>query len=111
MMKRYLIGGVALLGMLVVLSEPSLVRAAGKAEVDQGQKPLSVAKSFSETMKDLSGTSARVTLVLKNGKEYAGFVKEVGNGQVVLTKLSGRDFFDAMIASSEIAALEIQARK
>ena len=51
-----------------------------------------------------------VTLKLDSGEELTGVLRNVGDDAVVLEKLSGRDFYDAVVDVEEIAALIYKAR-
>ena len=50
----------------------------------------------------------RVSVVLTTGPEVAGIVTVVGDKVVQLSKLSGREFFDAVVAIDHIAAVIIR---
>ena len=52
-----------------------------------------------------------VTVVLSNGKEYRGRVAAVADDALLLTGIAGREFFDALIDTDEIVAIEAQARQ
>jgi hypothetical protein len=49
-------------------------------------------------------------LVLRGGASYTGLVKDVGAHAVVLTRLSGKEFFDAYVPLRAIVALEERVR-
>jgi hypothetical protein len=51
-----------------------------------------------------------VTVVLKGGHSYSGKVGQVGDHHVLLSELSGKEFFDALVAIDEIAAIEVRVR-
>jgi hypothetical protein len=53
---------------------------------------------------------ARVELTLRSGAQLSGFVTEVGVHAIVLSELTGREFFDAMVFTGEIAAIATQVR-
>ncbi len=53
---------------------------------------------------------ARVSIQLIGGKSYEGFVGEVRDVYVVITRLAGRDFYDALVRIDSIAAIEVQTR-
>ncbi|MEJ2170825.1 MAG: hypothetical protein P8X90_35485 [Desulfobacterales bacterium] len=48
---------------------------------------------------------------LKSGKSFQGFVKAVGTNTVHLEKLTGKDFYDALIRIDQIAAIEAKFRE
>ena len=66
--------------------------------------------SFEDHLKTLKGAKKTVTLVLKNGKAYSGYVTDVDSGSVVLSELVGKEFYDALISVPDITALELRAK-
>jgi hypothetical protein len=50
----------------------------------------------------------RVSVVLTTGPELAGVVTVVGDKVVQLSKLSGREFFDAVVALDHIGAVIVR---
>ena len=52
---------------------------------------------------------ASVELQLRNGQSLAGAVAEVGDHYVHLTKLAGRDFYDALVRIEDISAIVVRA--
>jgi len=54
--------------------------------------------------------SRRVTVRLRSGQELTGTVREVSARHVQLGALSGRDFFDAVIALEAIEAVIVRTR-
>jgi hypothetical protein len=68
-------------------------------------KPGQGTRAVLEKQKD-----ATVTVQLKSGKELTGRVATVGERVLHLTRLSGRDFYDAVIELSEIEAVIVKAR-
>lgn len=53
----------------------------------------------------------RVQLILTNGHEVSGTIKNVGEKMVHLESLSGKDFFDALIRLDDISVVEAQFRQ
>jgi hypothetical protein len=51
-----------------------------------------------------------VTVNLRSGKTFQGYVKTVGNGLLHLEKLAGKDFYDALIRIEDISAMEVKFR-
>jgi hypothetical protein len=68
-----------------------------------------VGASMADNLKSLSGK--KVTVTLDSGKTLTGFVKEVGNHLLHLEKLTGKDYFDALIRIQSITAVEARFRK
>ena len=87
-----------------------ILATTGHAVENKAAPKLSAAMSMNDTLKGLMGTQTPVEIVLGNGKVYGGFVKEVGTGTVLLTKLSQKEFYDAMIKIEDISAVEVRMR-
>ena len=51
-----------------------------------------------------------IVVVLQGGASYAGKVKDVGTGAVILTELRGKEFFGAWIPLAAIVAMEERVR-
>ena len=64
--------------------------------------------SFEDNLKAFKGKYVRVTL--SSGQQMAGTVKEVKNGMLHIEKLTGRDFFDALIMIKDISAIDTKFR-
>ncbi|RPI77569.1 MAG: hypothetical protein EHM45_08570 [Desulfobacteraceae bacterium] len=65
--------------------------------------------SFEEQLKLIQQGHKKVTIVLKSGKEYSGNVAEIEQGRLLLTKLVGKEYFDALVHIEDISALESRA--
>ena len=66
--------------------------------------------TVADNLSRLSASAKSVELVLKNGKSYKGKLGSVGDHAVVVTQIEGREFFDALVLTDEIAAIEVRAR-
>ncbi len=55
-------------------------------------------------------TGKQVSVTLTSGTAYTGKVKSVHNGLLVLEKLTGKSYFDALIRTKKICAMETQVR-
>jgi hypothetical protein len=66
------------------------------------------AASLADNIKSFSGKD--VFVHLRSGKTVQGYVKSVGNALIHLEKLSGRDFYDALIRIEDISAIEVKFR-
>lgn len=55
-------------------------------------------------------TGKRVVLRLESGDEIEGTVTMVGNSPLHLTKLSGREFYDAVVSIDKISAIRMRVR-
>jgi hypothetical protein len=51
-----------------------------------------------------------VIVDLRSGKTLQGYVKSVGNGLVHIEKLAGKDFYDALVRTEDISAIEVKFR-
>lgn len=73
--------------------------------------PLSAKVGIAANLRALMEAKKPVTVVLKGGaKSYTAHIADVGEDCVVLTELSGKEFFDAVVEIDEIAAIEVRAR-
>ena len=52
-----------------------------------------------------------VTVTLSSGKQMTGFVKDVKNGLLHLERLSLKDYYDALIRTDHISAIEARVRQ
>jgi hypothetical protein len=66
----------------------------------------------SDTMRDvLSEYSGKVlALRLESGEELEGTVTMVGNGLVHISKLTGKEFYDAVVSIDKISAVRMRMR-
>ena len=80
---------------------------AGPAVPVQGAK-FDVSSSIKDNLKAYVGKD--VLIHLRSGKTFQGYVKAVGDQVVHLEKLSGRDFYDALIRIDDISAIEAKFR-
>jgi hypothetical protein len=67
-----------------------------------------VSFSMAENLKAYVGKD--ILIHLRSGKTFQGYVKAVGDQVVHLEKLSGRDFYDALIRIDDISAIEAKFR-
>jgi hypothetical protein len=102
-MKRSILGGSAATALLLALAAP--VRAQAPAE-----GPFNPATTVRDNLQRLQSGAKTVELLLKNGKSYKGKLASVGDHAVVVTQIEGREFFDALVLTDEIAAVEVRAR-
>ena len=64
--------------------------------------------SMQENLKSLVGKDVYVHL--HTGDTLQGYVKAVGDKQVHLEKLAGKDFYDALIRLDDVSAIEVKFR-
>ncbi len=65
-----------------------------------------------ETMRDvISEYSGKVLAIrLESGEEIEGTVSMVGNGLVQISKLTGKEFYDAVVSIDKIVAVRMRTR-
>ena len=82
------------------------------AQADKGGEKIKLNAEFSmaDTLKTFKGSKTRVSLLLRNGISYNGIVLEVGPNFAVISQLSGKDFFDALVRLDDVSGLEVKAR-
>ena len=95
----------AILLIVVFFALPAQVDAKSKVVAIEGMS-YNVNASLEENLKSLIGTKVLVTCV--SGKTISGFVKKVGNHFVHVEKLDGKEYFDALIRTENIDAIEAQ---
>ncbi len=88
----------ALLASVTLASLPALAAEVRIAATDTVESVLTAQKS------------KRVTVRLRSGQEMTGTVREITPRLVHLGALSGREFFDAVIAVESIEAVVIRTR-
>lgn len=79
------------------------------ASAQAAAKPvLDVSKTLAANLADLSGKS--VTIHLRSGETLSGVVQAANAERLHLSKLTGKDFFDALVSIEAIDAIEARAR-
>jgi sRNA-binding regulator protein Hfq len=71
---------------------------------------LNAKHSMKDNLEAAREAKARVQVYLEGGTTLSGFVGEVGHHLVVIKALTGRDFYDALVAIDAIAAFDVQTR-
>ncbi len=66
--------------------------------------------SLQDTLKQAQAEKIKIALHLRSGEKLSGVVGEVGDHHVVLTRLTGHEFFDALVRIDDISAIEAQVR-
>jgi predicted secreted Zn-dependent protease len=82
--------------------------AEAKSAVPIEGAKFSVSVSLKDNLKSLIGKD--VVVNLRSGKTHQGFVKAVGDEFIHLEKLSGRDFYDALVRITDISSIELKFR-
>jgi hypothetical protein len=93
--------------LAVILATAPAVQARS-AEAVEGAV-FNVSQSINDNLKIYTGKD--VVVHLRSGKSLQGYVKSVGNHFLHLEKLSGRDFYDALIRIDDISAMEAKFRE
>jgi len=97
--------GMALLAATLTFGTVAIAHAE-----DAAPKPgLSTAGSLRDALGKL-GEGRDIEIVLTNGKSYRGKLGTVGNDTVILTQITGKEFYDVLIVLDEIAAVELRVR-
>ena len=63
---------------------------------------------LADNLKALTGKDVYINL--RSGKTYQGIVKSVGDHLIHLEKIAGKEFFDALIRTDDISAIEVKFR-
>jgi hypothetical protein len=108
-MKKFV--GMAL-AMALFISSPVLVnQAAAEAKKPTPVEGAKFDTSF--TMKDNLNIflGKDVQLILRSGQTVQGYVKSVGDHFVHLERLAGKDFYDALVRTDDISAVEARFRE
>ncbi len=88
----------------VVFLAAGVVYAEDKAAPAQ----FNLSSSLEDNLRLLTGKQVSVTLT--SGTAYTGKVKAVNMGLLILEKISGKSYFDALIRTKKISAIETQVR-
>ena len=86
-------------GLLMVATAAAQGTPAGDAFPSGG---------IAEVLRARVGKPANV--MLRSGKDVAGTVAEVRENTVVLTRLQGRDFYDAIVRLDDVVGVELRMR-
>jgi hypothetical protein len=78
------------------------------AEATSAIPQLNLEISLTENLIALKGKV--VTVTLSSGQAITGTVKDAKNGLLHLEKLSQKDFYDAVILTDKISAIEVRVR-
>lgn len=64
------------------------------------------------TLKDnlSSNVGKRVSLMISSGESLEGTIEKVGDHFVLISKLSGKDYYDAIVRIDEVKAIVFRAR-
>ena len=93
---------------IVLFGAVFLATNAAYAEDKAAPTQFSPSSSMEDNLRLLTGKS--VTVTLSSEATYTGKVKSVKNKLLILEKLSGKSYFDALIRTAKINAVETQVR-
>ncbi len=85
---------------------PAAVHARSVAPVDDAK--FDVASTIKDNLKIYVGKD--VVIHLSSGKSFQGNIKSIGDHLIHVEKLSGKDFYDALIRIEDITAIEAKFR-
>ncbi|MDP7033735.1 MAG: hypothetical protein QF752_04515 [Planctomycetota bacterium] len=63
-----------------------------------------------DLLKQVHQEGRQVCIHLDSGAELVGMVVDVGEQNVVLSRLVSREFFDALVRLDDVSAVEVQIR-
>ncbi len=66
--------------------------------------------TINETLTQMAKDKVMVKVHLTGGQVFEGYIGGVGKTSVTVTKLSGREFYDALVNLDDIAAVEAKTR-
>ncbi len=92
----------------LVMGAGYLLLATTNVSAEEAKFELKPNATMREVLADRTGK--RTVLRLKNGEDIDGTVTLVGNGLVHITRLAGKDFYDAVVDISAVNAVLFQAR-
>ena len=99
---------VVILVLLVAISLIFPVAVKAKSVVAIEGASFNVSSSIKDNLKSYIGKD--VLIHLRSGKSFQGYIKSVDDHFVHLEKISGREFYDALIRLEDISAIEAKFR-
>ena len=105
MIRIHALGIVFVLAALLVMAPVAQARSV----TPLADAKFDTAASVKDNLKTCIGKD--VVVHMRSGKSFQGYVKAIGDHLIHLEKLSGRDFYDALIRIEDINALEIKFRE
>jgi hypothetical protein len=100
-MRRTTVAAAALAIVLPALC-PQMTRA------EERKIPVQEASTLTDALSPFVGQN--VSLLLSSGREVQGKLEKIGVKVVHLSKVAGREFFDAIIAVDRIEGFEVKVR-
>ena len=99
MRKKRIIMGFVVVIFLIIFQ--GLVTAQGKIELRQSY-------GIKEVLNEYTGK--RVSVTLNSGAVFAGILTKVGDHLIHISRLRGKEYFDAMIRIDKISSVVIRAK-
>ena len=90
-------------GICCVAAMPAIVLA------DEIKLELKAASSMKDMLTEMTGKRAALRLV--SGEELEGTVSVVGNSLVQISRITGKEFYDAVVSIDKISALRVRVRE
>ena len=92
----------------IVLVASLSILPAGSVRGEEKDFGLRKNETVATLLADRVGKPA--TLILSSGQELTGVVVSVGDSMIHLSKLSGRDFYDAALRLDSVAGVVVRVR-
>ena len=93
---------------VLLLVAGSWVISAPAALADEVKIELKASTTMKELLTGLTGK--RVAVRLDSGEQVEGTVTSVGNSLAHISKLSGKEYYDAVISLDKVSAIIVRAR-
>lgn len=101
---------------ILTITAAALALAAGffasrrASAEDKPELQVSAQQSLHDVAKLAQQNDVQVYVNVAGGTQYAGRVKEAGAGAVVLTRVTGKDFYDVYIPIDQLVSIELRVR-
>jgi len=97
---------VIMLFAAIYFISPAAAQARSTVAIESAK--FDTASSIKDNLKIYVGKD--VVIHLRSGKYFQGYVKAIGDHMIHIEKLSGKDFYDALIRIEDITAFEAKFR-
>lgn len=97
---------VIMLFAAIYFISPGTAQARSAVAIESAK--FDTASSIKDNLKIYIGKD--VVVHLRSGKSFQGYVKAIGDHMIHMEKLSGKDFYDALIRIEDITAFEAKFR-
>lgn len=111
MKKSFSLASAMALAIIWLMAVSAIYPAAaqGRSVTSLEGAKFDVASTIKDNLKIYTGKD--VVIHLRSGKNLQGYVKTVGDHFVHIEKISGKDFYDALIRIEDITAIEAKFRE